>query len=183
MLKILSLSIILSIDALFFGFSFGLNKIRLPLKSAAALTLTGLVIILGAIKLGDIMYAFLPHAKLIGGLILIGIGIFLAADCKNKGSLKSMLNRPETTDINRNGKIETGEAMAIGIALSIDSSAVVIGTAYLGIILPLTIMIMQLIFLLAGVEAGKKIKPDIDSKYISVISGLIIIILGFTQLI
>ncbi|MDO5388301.1 MAG: manganese efflux pump [Clostridia bacterium] len=182
MLKILSLSFILSIDALFFGFSFGLNQIKLPLKSAAAMTLTGLIVILGAAKLGDIMYTLLPHAKLIGGLILIGMGIYLAADCKNKGGVKSMLSKPETTDINHSSIIETPEAMAIGIALSIDSSAVVIGSAYLGAMLPLFIMLMQLILMTLGIYLGKKIKPDINSKFISVISGLIIIILGFLQL-
>ncbi|MDO4300009.1 MAG: manganese efflux pump [Clostridia bacterium] len=183
MLKILSLSIILSIDALSFGFSFGLNKIRLPLKSAAVITLTGLIIILGSIYMGDIMYALLPQAKIIGGLILIGMGIFLAADCKNKNTIKSMLNEPKTTDINCNGKIETGEAMAIGIALSIDSSAVVIGTAYLGLMLPAAIMLMQLLFMIIGLNLGKKIKPDINSRYIAVISGIIIIVMGFHQLI
>lgn len=183
MLRILAISIILSIDSLFFGFSFGLNKIELSLKSIITITLTGLIIILGSIKLGDIMYAFLPNAKVIGGFILIGIGIFLAADCRNKNSLKSMLSEPKLTDINRNGKIEMGEAMAIGIALSIDSSAVVISTAYLGMLLPAAIMIMQLVFLITGLKIGKKIKPNINSKYIAVISGLIIIILGFSQLV
>lgn len=182
MLKILSLSIILSIDALFFGLTFGLNKIKLPIKSVIVLTITGLIIILGAIGLGDIMYSILPHAKLIGGLILIGIGIFLTLDNKSN-SIKSMLRKPESTDINKNGNIEIGEAMAIGITLSIDSSAVVIGTAYLGIFLPITIMLMQLLFLIIGIEIGKKIKPNINSRYIAVISGLIIIILGFNQLI
>lgn len=182
MLKILSLSVILSLDALSFGFSYGINKIRLPLKSAAVMTLTGLVIILGAIQMGDIMYSYLPQAKLLGGIILIGIGIFLATDYRSKNGLKSMLSEPKTTDINHNGRIETGEAMAIGIALSIDSSAVVLGTAYLGIILPVTIMLMQLLFMFTGLKIGKKIKPCINNKYIALISGLIIIIMGFMQI-
>ena len=93
-----------------------------------------------------------------------------------------MLTEPKTTDINNNGKIETGEAMAIGIALSIDSSAVVLGTAYLGIILPISIMLMQLLFMLAGLKIGKKIKPNINNKYVALISGLIIIIMGFKQM-
>lgn len=182
MIKILSLSVILSLDALSFGFSYGINKIRLSFKSAAIMTLTGLVIILGSIQLGDIMYKYLPQAKFIGGLILVGIGIFLAADYRSRNGLKTMLSEPKTTDINHNGKIETGEAMAIGIALSVDSSAVVLGTAYLGIILPISIMLMQLLFMFTGLKIGKKIKPNINNKYVALISGLIIIIMGFKQM-
>lgn len=183
MIEILSLSVILSLDALTFGFSYGVNKIKLPLKSAATITATGLVIILGSMQLGSIMYKYIPMAKFVGGIILIGMGIFLASDFRGKGGIKSMLKKPESTDINHNGKIEAGEAIAIGTALSIDSSAVVLGTAYLGIALPFTIMLMQLLFMVIGLKTGKKIKPCIKNKYIALISGLIIIIMGFCQII
>lgn len=183
MLEILSLSVILSLDALTFGFSYGVNKIKLPLKSAAIMTVTGLVIITGAMNMGELMYRYIPMAKFIGGIILIIMGIFLAADFRDKGGVKSMLQKPESTDINHNGRIETGEAMAIGTALSIDSAAVVMGTAYLGIVFPITIMLVQLLFMIIGLKAGKKIKPCIKNKYIALISGLIIVIMGFRQII
>ncbi len=182
MFRILFLSLILSADALFFGFAFGINKIHIPLRSVIIMTLSGLVIILASICLGDIMYALVPHSKLIGSLLLIGTGIYIASDSSNAKSIKKFLSRPETTDTNHNGIIECKEAAAIGAVLSLDCSAVVIGTSYLGILLPFFILIAQLIFLLAGIYTGKKIRPDINNRYISVISGLIIIIIGFLQL-
>ncbi len=181
MIEILSLSVILSLDALTFGFSYGVNKIKLPFKSAFIITATGLIIITGAMNMGELMYKYIPMAKFIGGIILIIMGIFLAADFRDKGGVKSMLQKPESTDINHNGNIESGEAMAIGTALSIDSAAVVMGTAYLGIALPIGIMLMQILFMILGLKAGKKIKPCIKSKYIALISGLIIVVMGFRQ--
>ena len=183
MLEIITLSIILSIDALFFGISLGINNIKLPKRSLFSMTITGLVIVLGAVELGDMLYTILPSAKIFGGILLIGIGIFLASDTKNKNSIKTMLDNPKTTDINNNGVIEVQEAIAISLALSIDSFAVVTGTAYLGYFFPFVIMLMQFVFLILGNILGKKIKPNIKGKYIAIISGVIIIIIGFKQLI
>ena len=67
MLEILMLSIILSIDALSFGISYGANKITLPLKSALIITVTGFVIILLAMEVGNIKYSIFSFGKFIGG--------------------------------------------------------------------------------------------------------------------
>lgn len=173
---------ILSLDALTFGISYGINKIRLTLKSVFIITVTGFVVILGSMHIGGIMYNYIPAAKFVGGIILIVIGIFLAGDFRGRNGVKSMLNEPKSTDINCNGKIETGEAMAIAIALSLDSSAVVLGTAYLGLALPVTIMLMQLLLMISGVKLGKKISPAVNSKLIAITAGLIIIAMGFKQM-
>lgn len=182
MLKILMLSIILSIDALSFGLSYGANKITLPLKSAIIITITGFVIIFGAMELGNIVYSLFSFGKFLGGLILVGMGIFIAGDFRSKKGLKTIISHPEKSDKNLNGNIETFEALAIGTALSLDSSAVVAGTAYMGYMLPLTIMIVQIVFLVTGIHLSKKIIPNIEGKYIALISGIIIIIMGFKQL-
>lgn len=182
MLEILMLSIILSIDALSFGISYGANKITLPLKSALIITVTGFVIILLAMEVGNIMYSIFSFGKFIGGLILIGMGIFIAGDFRSKKGLKTIISHPEKSDKNSNGTIENFEALAIGVALSLDSSAVVAGTAYMGYMLPITIMLMQIVFLATGINLSKKIIPDIESKYIALISGMVIIIMGFKQL-
>lgn len=182
MIEILSLSIILSLDALTFGISYGINKIKLPLKSAFIITLSGFVIIAGSMEIGSIMYQYIPAARLAGGIILILMGIYLAADFRGRGGVKTMLQKPELTDINHNGKIETAEAMAIGIALSLDSSAVVLGTAYLGILLPVAIMLMQLLFMSAGLRTGGKLSFFVKGKYIALISGVVIIVMGFRQI-
>ena len=106
MLEILMLSIILSIDALSFGISYGANKIILPLKSALIITVTGFVIILLAMEVGNIMYSIFSFGKFIGGLILIGMGIFIAGDFRSKKGLKTIISHPEKSDKNSNGNIE-----------------------------------------------------------------------------
>lgn len=182
MLKIIALSLLLSVDALSFGLSFGLKKIGLPLKALVLICGIGFLITLGAISLGELMYSLLPFGRFLGGIILIFMGIYLALDIKGRNSIKTMLSFPEKTDFNRNGVIETGEAAAIGIALSLDSCTVVIGTAYLGVMLPVVIMLFQVVFLALGIIMGKRLNRNIKGKYVSLVCGLAIVVMGFLQL-
>lgn len=182
MLKILMLSVILSIDALSFGISYGANKIILPLKSAVIITVTGIGIIMGAMGIGNLMYSLLSWGKFSGGIILIGMGIFIAGDFRSRKGLKTILENPVKSDTNKNGRIEALEAVVIGTALSLDSSAVVAGTAYMGVMLPVMVMIMQIAFLIIGINLSKKIIPDVNSKWVAVVSGIVIVIIGFRQL-
>lgn len=182
MFKLTALALLLSFDALSFGLSFGIKGIALPLKAVFIICASGFAVTLGAVRIGEIMYNILPFGRAVGGVVLIAMGIYLALDIKGRNSLKSILSAPEKTDMNKSGAIEAGEALAIGTALSLDSCAVVIGTSYLGIMLPVAIMIFQVIFLFAGIEAGRKISLHFSGKYASLISGVIIVIMGFAQL-
>lgn len=177
---VIYIALVLSLDAFTFGVSYGVNKIRLPLKSALTIAIMGFIIAMGAMNLGEILFDYIVYGDKLGGIILIAMGIYMAADIR--GGAKTILRKPETTDINRDGAIEISEAMAIGMALSLDSCGVVIGTANLGFILPVTIMIMELLFMSLGIKIGQKINLPLENKYVSLLAGIIIIVTGFKML-
>ncbi len=182
MLKLTALALVLSFDALSFGISFGIKGIALPAKAVFLICASGFALTLGAVRIGELMYAFIPFGRAAGGAVLIVSGIYLALDIKGKNSLKPIFSAPEKTDMDKSGAIEPAEALAIGTALSVDSCAAVIGTAYMGALLPAVIVLFQLVFLLAGMLAGKKINSRFSGKYASLLSGLIIVVMGFAQL-
>ncbi len=182
MFKITALAFLLSFDALSFGLSYGIKGISLGIKAMLTICASGFVLILGAMRLGEMMYSLLPYGRTAGGAVLIAVGIYLALDIRGKDSLKAIFSAPERTDMDKSGAIEPAEALAIGAALSLDSCAAVIGTAYLGAALPAAIMLFQLAFLLAGMAAGRKLNRRIGGKYASLISGVIIVVMGFAQL-
>ncbi len=186
MAEILILSLILSIDALSFGITFGIRGIKIPLKAFFTLSVIGLGAIALSIGAGNLLKDIIPYCNIAGALLLIGIGIWICADKKKEDmNIHEMLENPELSDINRSGVIETPEAIVIGITLSLDSSAAAVSTSMAGIsccVLPLSVMTAQLIFLLLGIALGKKIRPDINCKYIAVISGLAVVLIGLYRL-
>lgn len=186
MAEILVLSLVLSIDALSFGIAFGIRGIRIPLKAFFTMSVIGLGTIALSIAVGNVLYGILPFCNVIGAFLLIGIGIWICADCKREDiNIREMLDNPELSDMNNSGIIETPEAIVIGITLSLDSSATAVSTSMAGIsccLLPLSVMTAQLIFLITGIALGKKIRPDINCRYIAIISGLAVVLIGLYRL-
>lgn len=181
-MTILVLSLVLSIDALSFGMAFGIKGISIPKRSLALISLIGLLTLAIAMLLGNLLNNILPFCNIIGSLLLIGIGIWICTDTKEgTKNIKGLLDNPELGDLNKSGIIEYYESVIIGITLSLDAAAVALTSTLAGfgsIILPISIMISQLIFLTYGAYLGKKLKLKINSKYITIISGLIIILIG-----
>lgn len=186
MAEILILSLVLSLDAFSFGIAFGIRGIKLPVKALLVLSVTGFCTILCSMLLGNALNSLIPFCNIIGAFLLIGMGIWICADRKKENTdIREMLDNPELSDINSSGVIETPEAIVMGITLSLDSAAAAIGTSMAGIaskLLPLSLMAVQLIFIILGMFLGKKIKPDINCRYIAVISGLVIVLIGLYQL-
>ncbi len=186
MAEIIALSLVLSLDALFFGISFGVRGIRVPLKAFFTLSLTAFCTVLCSMLLGKTLSIYIPFCDTAGAFLLIGIGIWICADRKRENSdIREILDNPELSDMNRSGIIEAPEAIVMGITLSLDSSAAAISTGMSGtasVLMPFSLMTAQLLFIISGTYMGKKIKPGINGRYIAVISGFIIVIIGLYRL-
>ncbi len=186
MAEIFILSLVLSIDALSFGLAFGIRGIKMPPRAFFTISVIGLGTIVFSAAVGRVLYDILPCCNIIGAFLIIGIGIWICADCrKDNADLREMLDNPELSDMNSSGTIETPEALVIGITLSLDSSATAVSTSMAGIsccLLPLSVMTAQFIFLLLGIILGKKIRPNINCRYIAIISGLAVVLIGLYRL-
>lgn len=183
MLILILLALITSADAFLFGISFGLKKIRLTFIPLVIITLTGIIILMLSSLAGDFISEYISCGKLIGSLILIGIGMWLCSDTEN--STKNILEHPEKADINKSKNIEPIEAVIMGFVLSIDSATIVLGSSITDkslIILPIFVLIFQIVFIVLGIFIGDKGIRNIPDRLITLISGFVIILIGLYKL-
>ena len=95
---------------------------------------------------------------------------------------------PKNYDLDSSKNIDLKESIYIGIALSIDSFAGGLSysiAGYKSLLTPVFVGILQFLFLSTGLFLGNKIllKKSLSSKFISIISGTIFIILAFSKII
>lgn len=93
---------------------------------------------------------------------------------------------PEKIDIDNSRIIEPVEAIITGFALSVDSVSVCLGYGAAGknsVVLPVLVTVFQIIFLYGGIIMSKKIRLKTKVNCITLISGLIIMIIGLYKLV
>ena len=92
----------------------------------------------------------------------------------------------EKIDIDNSRIIEPVEAIITGFALSVDSVSVCLGYGASGknsVVLPILVTLFQIIFLYGGIIMSKKIRLKTRVNCITLISGLIIMIIGLYKLV
>ena len=153
----------------------------------------------------------------LGGLLIIFIGVFMTMQAlkgKNEsekqpnndlidnppdeekiysffikcfGITVQVIKNPNYSDFDNSKKIDSREALFLGIALSLDSFGIVIGSAVAGIcsiFLPIFVSLFQILFLKLGNYIGRKISSNNffpDNSW-SVISGILLIVIGVVKL-
>ena len=98
-----------------------------------------------------------------------------------------IIKDPIYSDFDSSLKIDTKEAIYLGIALSIDSFCIGIGSSILGlnlILFPILVAIFQLIFLSFGTMIGKHLNNQaiIPNNIWNLISAIMLIIIGISRL-
>lgn len=159
--SIVLLSVTLSIDALFAGFSYGLSGTRIPWISKLIICAFSVIYAAVALLLGSALARSLPPliGKIIGAVVLAGLGIWMilksrshpkekpAVDAddgtpqtlfkiiiKSLGiTIEILKNNPAAGDVDRSGVIDQKEALILGFALSVDSLGAGIGSALSGL--------------------------------------------------
>ncbi|MGN1317496.1 MAG: manganese efflux pump [Lachnospirales bacterium] len=183
LIVIIIMSALMSFDALFFGIAFGAKGIKIKGSSLLLITLTAFVVLILSEILGSIICNVVKFGDLVGSLILIGVGMWLCSD-DNK-DIKGVLDNPERVDKNKSKNIEPYEAVITGFILSIDSAALVIGSAITSFntkLLPVAIITFQIIFIVIGIFFGNKCYLKIPEKTMSILSGFIIVLIGLYRL-
>ena len=99
-----------------------------------------------------------------------------------------IIKNPSSSDLDKSNIIDSKEALFLGLALSLDSFCIGIGFSMLNtfsIIFPLLTSCFQLFFLSLGNYCGKKLYSfsKLPDNIWSIISGILLIIIGFCKMI
>ncbi|WP_088103789.1 sporulation membrane protein YtaF [Halalkalibacter urbisdiaboli] len=207
-LSLLALALAVSLDSFGVGLTYGLRKMKLPLKSLFFIACCSATSILLAMAFGSFIQAYLSVkvAELLGGIILILIGawalyqvirpakntektqedkIILSFEIKMFGVVIRILRKPMVADFDDSGTITGREAFLLGIALSLDAFGAGIGAVLIGyspIWLAFSVAMMSALFVTLGMKSGYRFADSEIIKKFSFIPGVLLILLGVMNL-
>ncbi|MED3622709.1 sporulation membrane protein YtaF [Neobacillus thermocopriae] len=204
--SLLILAFALSLDSFSVGFTYGLRKMAIPLKSILIIATCSAISLMIAVSIGHGLEKILSPsitAKL-GGFILIGLGAWVLYqffrperepidmekmivnfEIRSLGLVINILRKPMSADFDKSGTITGIEAFMLGFALSIDSFGAGIGAAMLGfspLKLAVTVAVMSSLFVLLGIKSGALFhKIDWIQKF-AILPGILLIIIGIWKI-
>lgn len=197
-----------SLDSFSVGFSYGLKKMKIPVKSLLIIALCSAFSLLAAMLLGHLISSFIDPewTKRMGGIILIAIGAWVLyqfnkpskdlskeerektlfnLEIKSLGIVIHILKQPSTADLDGSGHITGIEALLLGAALSFDAFGAGFGAALLGFspfVMSITAAVMSSAFLLAGIQSGHIFSRWSWIEKFSCLPGILLIIIGVWKL-
>lgn len=212
------LAISSSIDSLGIGITYGIRNTTISFNGKFIIFLTSFIITIVSLYLGNILKLIFPDflVDYLGSLLFIIMGFFICFQALKKdkkeenfenkkirnfnyqktysffikflGITIKIIKDPVSSDFDNSNKIDSKEALFLGLALSIDSLCVGIGGSVIGIntyIFPFLIGFFQLFFLRTGNVLGEKLYTfsKLPSNIWSIVSGILLIILGIIKFI
>lgn len=177
LLNCILLALSVSIDSLGIGITYGIKHTKINSISNIILFSISFCITSGSIFIGHYISVLLSpiFSTVLGSSFLIILGVY---------NIYKVLNSPPVDyDIDHSNNIDRKEAIFLGLALSIDSACVGIGSGIIGIndiILPILVSSFQLVFLNCGNLIAKIVVQRIDSseQTLSIFSAIILILIG-----
>lgn len=203
------LALSVSIDSFGIGITYGIKNTKITNLSKLILFVISLIVSIISINFGKIISKiFSPFiANLLGCLILVAMGIIFIFQSLNKrktfnktlskkkkynffikwlGITIQIIKDPISSDLDKSNTISSKEALYLGVALSLDSLCVGIGSSMLNIssyLFPLFVAFFQLLFISFGAFLGKELKTlsDINENLWSFLSGILLILIGLLK--
>lgn len=206
LLNCILLAVCVSLDSLGIGLTYGLKNTKISFYSKIILliisvTISGISVVIGKC-IGIVLSP--NFSKILGCILLciMGIWIILQSITNNKIKIKKdyhffikflgitiqIIRDPSYSDLNKSNKIEPKEALYLGIALSLDSFGIGIGSSIIGLnsfLFPILVSAFQLVFLSLGDYLAKKIKniSNVPENTWSIIAGTLLILVGIGKII
>lgn len=190
------LAICVSIDSLSIGVTYGLKNTKISFGAKCILFCISIIVTTFSVFLGSSICKFFPSyvSCAIGSILLclMGVWIIVQAITKNKdghsGVTVQIIRDPSYSDFNNSNQIEAKEALYLGIALSLDSIGIGIGSSIMGLntfLFPILVASFQLFFLSLGGYLGKKIKDisNIPENIWGIVSGILLIFVGISKIV
>ena len=172
MINSLFLALSVSIDSFGIGLTYGIKNTKIRFLSMCLLILMSILGAYSSFFIGNAINGMFSSfiTRLISSSILSLLGIIIILD-------------PIPFDFDKSHILDLKEAFFLGLALSLDSICVGIGSSIGGFFdfsFPIFVTVFQATFLTLGKFFGKKILSDfnIPENYLKIISGVILIIFG-----
>ena len=208
-LQIIFLAFAVSIDGFGVGMTFGMRKVKIPLKSIAVVSVCSAMSLGIAMVIGEFISQLISvgAAEKTGGIILVLLGswmvyqyfrpeketvderyhekIIFNFEIKSLGVAINILQKPMNADFDKSGTITGIEALVLGFALSLDAFGAGVGAAMMGIspiILALCIAVMSFIFIGSGLQCGKLLSNNKIVQHLTFLPGLLLILIGLFKL-
>lgn len=206
LLSLIIVAFALSLDSCSVGFTYGLRKVHIPYKSIAIISLCSMIVLLISMGLGKILTHIVSTdiASVIGGVILIGIGLWVVVqfffmnssdeveertivniEIKSLGIVIHILRKPTIADFDKSGTIIGIEAFFLGVSLSLDSFGAGLGISLLGyspITTSVLIALIGTLFLMIGIKLGKILSSFEWIQRLTFIPGIILIVIGMMKI-
>ncbi|MBR1802545.1 MAG: manganese efflux pump [Clostridia bacterium] len=180
LIKYSLLALSTSIDSIGIGIAYGLRNIKISRRATVILFAIALIVSTLAIAIGNIIHQILPGniTSWLGGGFLVLMGIIL---------LLQSMKEPNSYDVDNSKQIDSKEAISLGIALSLDSFSIGIGTGVVGEniiwIFPILVAIFQIVFLKLGGLIGNKLTKisHLPSSIWNILAAILLIIIGIVS--
>ncbi len=206
--SLLILAFALSLDSFSVGFTYGLRKMVMPVKSVLIIATCSAVSLLISVSIGHGLARILSPGitASLGGFILIALGVWVLYqffrpekekeiiehektivnfEIKSLGLAINILKKPMSADFDRSGTITGIEALMLGFALSLDAFGAGIGAAMLGFspfYLAAAVAIMSSLFVLLGIKIGSFFHRFDWVQRLTFLPGILLIIIGVWKL-
>ncbi|MCM3568319.1 sporulation membrane protein YtaF [Neobacillus mesonae] len=207
-ISLLILAFALSLDSFSVGFTYGLRKMVMPLKSVMIIATCSALSLLIAVSIGHGLEKMLSEkvTASLGGIILIGLGAWVLYqffrpekekeilnqektivnfEIRSLGLAVNILKKPMSADFDQSGTITGIEALMLGLALSLDSFGAGIGAAMLGyspIYLAVSVAVMSSLFVLFGIRSGRFLHRFGWVQRLTFLPGILLIIIGIWKI-
>lgn len=195
--RLLLIGVASNLDNLAVGVVLGMRKIAIPARSnlvmAGIAFLFSLVSVLGGAALGRVMPEH--RANLVGAILIMAIGVWMIPACQGllmrvlapllRLSLFSMLAAPELADRDRSGVITFGEAMVLGVAVSLNclTNGVTAGLWKMDVwLMALCNAVLSYVSIVGGVALGRRSSGHWMGAHSALVAGVLLILIGVGQL-
>lgn len=189
---------IANIDNFTVGIAYGIKKIKIGIYSNLVIALITGIGTFFSMSIGLIISKNIGvfSSSIIGGIILVSIGIYFIWDSlpkndiiiKDKSNGKNyfqLLESPEKADMDKSGHIDIKEAITLALALSLNNLGLGIGAIISGLnifIITIFTFLFSIITIYIGYILGDSYLSKILGKYATMVSGILIIILGLYEI-
>lgn len=206
--SLLLLAFVVSLDSFSAGFTYGLRKIEIPLKSIIVIAFCSAFTLLGAMAIGQIIEAFISPkiTERVGGFVFVLLGAWILfqffrrdkskenlthkkaivnLEIKSLGIVIQILRKPVSADFDRSGTITGIEAFMLGLALSLDAFGAGIGAVLIGLnplALALCVAVMSSLFVYMGMKMGTILSRWSIMQKLSFIPGVLLIFIGIWKI-
>lgn len=197
LLAILAIGLASNLDNAGVGIAYGVRKIRIPWYSNLAIALISFMATLISGLFGNLISTWISPwiGQLIGTIVIIGVGVWVLlqpyvekkpiAKESSTNSFTRLLQNPEEADKDSSKSISLPESILLGIALAMNALAggFNAGITQLNIwYTSLSVGIFSFILLALCAGFGEKFAAEKLGNRATVISGLLLIFIGFRQM-